>query len=113
MTKRSTQAAWTNTTQGYSSNPALRFPEQDYRATLSSLSNRRQSHVTLKPLPSVIVADGDEDNYDVRTGGFPLVIDHEGNFSEHFTAAFPATAVVIECENVLEECDVTVTVLGY
>jgi hypothetical protein len=62
---------------------------------------------------SVIVADGDEDNYDVGIGGFPLVVDHEGNFSEQFTAAFPATGVSITCENAIVDCDVTVTVLGY
>ena len=61
----------------------------------------------------VIVADGDEDNYTVGIGGFPLVADHEGNFSEHFTAAFPATGVNITCHNALVDCDVTVTVLGY
>ena len=64
-------------------------------------------------ITDVIVADGDEDNYDVGIGGFPLVVDHEGNFSEHFTAAFPATGVSITCENALLDCEVTVTVLGY
>lgn len=65
-------------------------------------------HVT-----DVIVADGDEDNYDVHIGGFPLVIDHEGNFSEHFTAAFQASGVSIACENAVLDCDVTITILGY
>jgi hypothetical protein len=67
----------------------------------------------LMNVTDVIVADGDEDNYDVGIGGFPLVVDHEGNFSEHFTAAFPATGVNITCENAVVDCDVTVTVLGY
>jgi hypothetical protein len=65
---------------------------------------------------SVIVADGDEDNYDISIGGFPLVVDHEGNYSEEFTAAFPTTGVGFTCENVggdLSPCDVTVTILGY
>ena len=67
----------------------------------------------LMNVTDVIVADGDEDNYDVRIGGFPLVIDHEGNFSEHFSAAFPSTGVSILCENAVLDCDITVTVLGY
>lgn len=62
---------------------------------------------------SVIVADGDEDNYDIGIGGFRLASDHEGNLREHFPAAFPATGVSIECHNAVVECDVTVTVLGY
>jgi hypothetical protein len=74
----------------------------------SAFMNFAQMNVT-----SVIVADGDEDNFDVGIGGFKLVIDHEGNFSEHFPAAFPATGVSIVCENAVVECDVTVTVIGY
>ena len=63
---------------------------------------------------TVIVADGDEDNYDIGIGGFKLVIDHEGNFIEHFPAAFGASgSVVITCENPIDECDVSVTVLGF
>jgi hypothetical protein len=62
---------------------------------------------------SVIVADGDEDNYNIGIGGFPLVVDHEGNFREQFTAAFPASGLNITCLNALLDCDVTVTVLGY
>jgi len=64
-------------------------------------------------ITDIIVADGDEDNYDVGTGGFKLVIDHEGNLSEHFSAAFPSTGVAITCENAIVDCDVVVTVLGY
>lgn len=62
---------------------------------------------------SVIGADGDEDNFDVGIGGFKLVIDHEGNYSEHFPAAFPATGLSLTCQNVALECDVTVTILGH
>jgi hypothetical protein len=56
---------------------------------------------------------GPETAYNVGIGGFPLVVDHEGNFSEQFTAAFPATGVNITCLNAVLDCDVTVTVLGY
>ncbi len=62
---------------------------------------------------TVIVADGDEDNFSVGIGGFRLATDHEGNFSEHFPAAFPATGLVLTCENAVLACDVTVTILGY
>ena len=67
----------------------------------------------LMNVTDVIVADGDEDNYDVGIGGFRLVTDHEGNFIEHFNSAVPSTGVSIRCENALVDCDVTVTVLGY
>ena len=74
----------------------------------TAFMNFAQMNVT-----SVIVADGDEDNFDVGIGGFKLVIDHEGNFSEHFPAAFPATGLALVCENAVLACDVTVTILGY
>lgn len=41
------------------------------------------------------------------------MIDHEGNYSEHFPAAFLATGLALTCENAVAECDVTVTILGY
>jgi hypothetical protein len=62
---------------------------------------------------AVIVADGNDDNYDIGIGGFPLAHDHEGNFSMHFTAAFPASGVGMTCQNSVDECDITVTILGY
>jgi hypothetical protein len=62
---------------------------------------------------SVVVADGDEDNYDISISGVPIAYDHEGNFSEHFPAAVPATFAQLECHNVELECDVIVTILGY
>lgn len=62
---------------------------------------------------AVIVADGNDDNYDISIGGWKLVADHEGNYSQHFTAAFPAFGVGMICRNSVDECDITVTVLGY
>jgi hypothetical protein len=62
---------------------------------------------------AVIVAEGDDDNYDIAIGGFKLVADHEGNFSEHFTAAFPASSVGMTCRNAAFDCAITVTILGY
>jgi hypothetical protein len=62
---------------------------------------------------SVVVADGDEDNYDISIESVPIAFDHEGNFSEHFPAAVPATFAQLECHNVELDCDVIVTILGY
>jgi hypothetical protein len=62
---------------------------------------------------AVIVADGNDDNYDIGIGGFKLVANHEGSYSQHFTAAFPSSGVSMTCRNSVDECDVTVTILGY
>ena len=77
------------------------------------VGGRQSMNFAQMNVTSVIVADGDEDNFSVGIGGFRLATDHEGNFSEHFPAAFPATGVTITCENALVDCDVSVTVLGY
>jgi hypothetical protein len=77
------------------------------------VGGRQSMNFAQMNVTSVIVADGDEDNFDIGIGGFMLAIDHEGNFIEHFPAAFPATGVTITCENALVDCDVSVTVLGY
>jgi hypothetical protein len=68
---------------------------------------------TTMNVTAVIVADGNDDNYDIGIGGFKLVANHEGNFSEHFTAAFPTSGVGMTCRNSIDECDITVTILGY
>ncbi len=65
-------------------------------------------HVT-----DVIVADGNDDNYDLTVGGFKVVADHEGNLSEHFTSAFQTHVVAMTCRNPVDGCDITVTILGY
>jgi hypothetical protein len=64
-------------------------------------------------ITTLIVAQGDDDNYTLDLGEFEVATNHEGNFFENFTAAVPASGALIRCENLVLDCHVRLTVLGF
>ena len=62
---------------------------------------------------TLIVAQGDDDNYTLDLGGFEVATDHESNFFENFTAGVPASGALIRCENLVLDCHMRLTVLGF
>jgi hypothetical protein len=62
---------------------------------------------------TLIVAQGDDDNYTMDLGDFEVVTNHEGNFFENFTLGQPASSVLLRCENLVLDCHMRLTVIGF
>jgi len=62
---------------------------------------------------TLIVAQGDDDNYTMDLGDFEVATDHEGNFFENFTLGTPASSVLLRCENLVLDCHMRLTVIGF
>jgi len=52
-------------------------------------------------------------SYTLDLDGFEVATDHEGNFFENFQAGVPASNVLIRCENLVLDCHMRLTVLGF
>ena len=60
-----------------------------------------------------VIAQGDDDNFTVDLDDFELVTNHEGNLLESFPTAFPVHSVYLRCENLVLDCHMRLTVIGF